>query len=232
MRRPRTSRNSICSIGAATRSTASSAPTLARIRVPFGQRLSPWPTWRSRRKPAFSKIAVSMFARRSASPAVMPPIPAPTMRTLVIAHTLRGFGGGSEHGLRRADGFCFFAREAARDDLRDAVAAHRDAVQDVGGFHRSLLVRDHDELSSVRVPAQQRDEAADVRVVERGLDLVEQIERTGPSEEQREEERDGSECLLAARQERQALHLLAGRPQLDLDAGLALLVLGVGQAQA
>ena len=33
-------------------------------------------------------------------------------------------------------------RQAARDDLRDAVAAHRDAVEDVGGLHRPLLVRD------------------------------------------------------------------------------------------
>src|SRR5439155_559995 len=51
-------------------------------------------------------------------------------------------------------------------------------------------------------------------------------------EEKGEEERDRAERLLAARQERQPLHLLAGGPQLDLDAGLALLVLRVGQAQA
>src|SRR5438067_3252771 len=134
--------------------------------------------------------------------------------------------------LRRADRFGFFARQPPRVVLRDAVAAHRDPVQDVGGLHRALLLRDHDELRTVRVPAQQRDEAAAVRVVERSLDLVEQIERTGPGEEQGEEERDRAERLLAARQERQPLHLLARGPQLDLDAGLALLVLRVGQAQA
>src|SRR5947208_2342022 len=92
-------------------------------------------------------------------------------------------------------------------------------------------MRDHDELRASRVLAQQRDEAADVRVVERRLHLVEEVERTGPRKEQREEERDRAERLLAAREKRQPLHPLARRPQLDLDPRLALLVLGVRQAQ-
>src|SRR5579859_4840554 len=117
--------------------------------------------------------------------------------------------------LRSADGFGFVARQAARDDLRDAVAAHRDAVEHVGGFHRALLVCDDHELRAVRVLPQQRDEAPDVRVVECRLDLVQQIERARPREEERKEERDRAERLLAARQERQPLHTLAGRAQLD-----------------
>ena len=40
-------------------------------------------------------------------------------------------------------------REPARDDLRDAVAGHRDAVEAVGGLHRALLVGDDDELRAV-----------------------------------------------------------------------------------
>ena len=48
------------------------------------------------------------------------------------------------------------------------------------------------------VAAQQLDEAADVRVVERGLDLVQEVERVRPREEEREQERDRSERLLAA----------------------------------
>jgi hypothetical protein len=87
---------------------------------------------------------------------------------------------------------------AARDDLRDAVGAHRHAVEDVRGLHRPLLVRDDDELRAVGVAAEQLDEAADVRVVERGLDLVEEVERARPREEEREEERDRAERLLAA----------------------------------
>src|SRR5438132_11873115 len=93
-------------------------------------------------------------------------------------------------------------------------------------------MRDHDELRALAVLPQQRDEAADVRVVERRLDLVEQIERTRAREEEREEERDRAERLLAAGEKRQPLHLLAGRPQLDLDARLLLLVVGLRDAQA
>src|SRR5581483_452097 len=71
---------------------------------------------------------------------------------------------------------------------------------------------------------------ADVRVVERGLDLVEQVERARPGEEEREQERDRAERLLAAREEREPRDALAGRAQLDLDAGLPVLV-RLGQAQ-
>ena len=80
----------------------------------------------------------------------------------------RGLGRGGDR---------LFARKPARDDLRDAVGAHRDAVEHVGRLHRPLLVRDHDELRAVGVAPKQLDEAADVRVVERGLDLVEEVER-------------------------------------------------------
>ena len=59
-------------------------------------------------------------------------------------------------------------------------------------------MRDHDELRPIRVAAQQLDEAADVRVVERRLDLVQEIERARPGEEQREEEGDRPQRLLAA----------------------------------
>src|SRR5581483_6182991 len=129
------------------------------------------------------------------------------------------------------DGGSLPPRQPPRDDLRHAVAAHRDAVEDVGGLHRALLMRDHDELGAAGEAAEKLDEAADVRVVERGLDLVEQVERAGPGEEQREQERDRAERLLAAGEEREAGHALAGRPELDLDPRLAA-VLELGQAQA
>jgi hypothetical protein len=45
------------------------------------------------------------------------------------------------------------ARQPPRDDLRDAVVAHRDAVEDVRRFHRPLLVGDDDELRPLRVAA-------------------------------------------------------------------------------
>src|SRR4029079_12442138 len=97
--------------------------------------------------------------------------------------------------------------------------------EDVRGLHRLLLVRDDDELRLLRVAAEQRDEAADVRVVERGLDLVQEVERMRTGEEEREQERDRAESLLAAREERQPRDLLAGRAELDLDALLGVLVL-------
>src|SRR4051794_28693867 len=140
----------------------------------------------------------------------------PARMRSVSSPTLLSTGAWSQwssESLRSGDGFCLFPRQAPRDDLRDAVAAHRDAVQHVGGFHRALLVRDHDELRAIRVLPQERDEAADVRVVERRLDLVEQIERTRARQEEREQERDRAERLLAAGKQREPLHLLARRTQ-------------------
>jgi hypothetical protein len=62
-------------------------------------------------------------------------------------------------------------------------------------------VGDHHELRALGVPAQELHEAADVGVVQRRLDLVEEVERTGPREKEREQERDGAERLLAAREQ-------------------------------
>src|SRR5215207_1932436 len=113
-------------------------------------------------------------------------------------------------------------RQAARDHLRDAVAGHRDAVEAVGGLHRALLVRDDDELRAVGEAAQQRQEAVDVEVVERRLDLVENVERARPGEEDREQEGERGHRLLAARQQRQPLRRLARGRDLDLDAHAVL----------
>ena len=106
-------------------------------------------------------------------------------------------GGGGERPL-------VLARDAARNDLRDAFLPHRHAVQRVGRLHRALLVRDDDELRAVGIGAEEGDEAADVRIVEGGLDLVQEVERARPGEEEREQERDRAEGPLAAGEERQA----------------------------
>jgi len=93
-------------------------------------------------------------------------------------------------------------------------------------------VGDHYELRTVGIAAQQRQEAVEVEVVQRGLDLVEKVERTGPRQEHGEQEGQRRHRLLAARQERQALAGLAGGGDLDLDAEelllLARLELGLG----
>jgi len=83
-------------------------------------------------------------------------------------------------------------------------------------------VRDHDELRSIGVVPQQLDEAADVRVVERCLDLVEKVERARPGEEQREEERDRAERLLAAGEsDSRCTFLPAGRSSTSMPGWLS-----------
>ena len=59
--------------------------------------------------------------------------------------------------------------------------------------------------------AQDLQETVDVEVVERGLDLVEDVERARPGEEDGEQERERGHRLLAAGEQRQALGRLARR---------------------
>src|SRR5437773_11709146 len=83
---------------------------------------------------------------------------------------------------------------------------------------------DDDELGAVRETAQELDEAADIGVVERSFDLVEQIERARSREEESEQERDCAECLLAAGEEREAGDALASGLKLNLDPWLLALL--------
>src|SRR5215470_18431383 len=88
-----------------------------------------------------------------------------------------------------------------RDDLRDARLLHGDAVQHAGALHGALVVGDEDELRAFAHLADHLTEAADVGVVERRIDLVEDAERCRVDEEEREDETDGNQGLLAARQQ-------------------------------
>src|SRR4029079_2525371 len=69
-----------------------------------------------------------------------------------------------------------------------------------------------------RVETQQFDEPSDVRVVERGLDLVEKVEGARPREEEREQEGDRAERLLAPGEKREPLHAPPGGAKLHLHA--------------
>src|SRR5215218_2465245 len=109
-------------------------------------------------------------------------------------------------------------RQAAGYHLRHAVARHGDPVEAVRRLHGALLVGDHDELRAVGEAAQDAEEAVDVEVVERGLDLVEDVERARPGEEDREQERERGQRLLTAGQQRQPLGRFAGGSDLDLHA--------------
>src|SRR3546814_3930864 len=79
------------------------------------------------------------------------------------------------------------------------------------------------------------DLAADVGLVERRVDLVEQAERRRVELEDREHQRHGGHRLLAAREQRNVRHALAGRPRHDRDAGVEQVLAGefeVGMAAA
>ena len=93
------------------------------------------------------------------------------------------------------------APEVDRHQLRDARLLHRHAVQPVGDLHRAPVVGDDDELRAVGHLAHQLVEAADVGLVERRVDLVEDAERRRLDQEDREQQRDRGERLLAARQQ-------------------------------
>ena len=98
-----------------------------------------------------------------------------------------------------------------------APSCMRDAVEDVGGVHRPLLVGDDHELGAVGEAADELQEAVDVGVVERRLDLVEDVEGRGPGEEDAEDEGERDQRLLAAGEQREPPRRLAGRRHLDLD---------------
>src|SRR5204862_110335 len=99
------------------------------------------------------------------------------------------------------------------------VAAHGDSIQDVGDLHRALLVRDQQDLRMLRESLDESQEPVQVDVVEGRLDLVQEVERTRPRAEDREEERQRREGPLAPREERYALYPLPPRPCFQLDAG-------------
>ena len=76
---------------------------------------------------------------------------------------------------------------------------------------------DDDELGAVGEAPDQLQEAVDVGVVERGLDLVEDVEGAGSGEEDGEDEGERDQRLLAAGEQRELAGRLAGRRDLDLD---------------
>src|SRR5689334_15662170 len=62
------------------------------------------------------------------------------------------------------------------NQLRNAGLFHRHAIQAIGNLHGLAIVGDDDELGVALHAAQHLDESADVRVIERGVDFVEQTE--------------------------------------------------------
>ena len=73
-------------------------------------------------------------------------------------------------------------------------------------------------------------EALDIVVVERRVDLVEHADRRRVGQEHREDQRHRRQRLLAARQQRHGLRLLAGRAGEDFEPGFQRIV-GFDQLQ-
>jgi hypothetical protein len=105
------------------------------------------------------------------------------------------------------------------------------SVEPIGNLHRLAVVGDENELGVRLHRPQHLHEAADVGIVERRVDLVEQAERARLVLEESEHQGDGGERLLAARQQLDALQPLARRLGDDLDAALERIAL-VEQRQA
>ena len=77
---------------------------------------------------------------------------------------------------------------------------------------------DDDQLGVLAELGDEPEEAVQVDVVERGLDLVHHVERRRPAAEHGEQERQRGQAALATGQQRQLLDVLAARLGLDLDA--------------
>ena len=95
-------------------------------------------------------------------------------------------------------------------------------------LHGALVVGDDDEVRHIEERRERVAEALDIRLVERGVDLVEDAEGRRLRLEDRHEERDRGHRLLAARKLADDARLLARRLRADLDArvepvGLAVL---------
>jgi len=85
--------------------------------------------------------------------------------------------------------------------------------------HRHRIVGD-DHVAGVGLPGHPVEkvaEALDIGIVERRVDLVENADRRRIGEEQSEDERDGGQRLLAARQQGQGRQALARRLRHDLE---------------
>src|SRR5262245_51308913 len=91
-------------------------------------------------------------------------------------HPTPGRDDGSGSG-RFSDRLVLTVPQPLADDGGDSVIAHGGAIEGVRDLHGPLLVRDDDELTRLAEFLQDREQAPEVDVVERGLDLVEYVER-------------------------------------------------------
>src|SRR5258707_14283001 len=85
-------------------------------------------------------------------------------------------GGGSRF-LLKIGRFRFFPADA--DELGDSGLLHSDSIEHAAHLHGLTVVRNDDELRLAAHLADQAGEAADVGLIERGVDFVKDTERAG-----------------------------------------------------
>ena len=84
------------------------------------------------------------------------------------------------------------------NDFGDARFLHGHAIKALGRLHGVFVMRDDDELSLWAQLGQQPGEAADIGIVERCVDLVQDAHGTGTVTEDRDQQRQGGQRLLAS----------------------------------
>src|SRR5579863_614533 len=89
-------------------------------------------------------------------------------------------------------------RELRRDDRAYSGLFGRNAVQTVRTLHRFLIVRDDEHLRLCRELAHHLAETLDVRVVESGVYLVEEVERRGLDLDKRKDQGRRGHCAFPA----------------------------------
>ena len=103
-------------------------------------------------------------------------------------------------------------------NFRDALLLHCHAVEHIRGLHRAAPVGDDDELRFAAEPVQIRCKSFHVPVVQRRVNFIEHAKRRRPHLQNREIQRNGHKCLLAAGKKRDGLELLSGGLDLDFNA--------------
>ena len=115
------------------------------------------------------------------------------------------------------------------DEAGDAGFAHGNADQLVAGLHGAFAVGDDDELGLSRHFAQKRAQAADVGVIQRGIDFVQEAEWRRVQAEEREDERERGQGFFAAGEDAQVFDFFARRAHGDGDARFQDVAFGPGE---
>jgi len=107
--------------------------------------------------------------------------------------------------------------EPHADSFGDARFLHRDSVQRRRGRHGLFAVSHDHELRPTEKTLQHIDKATDVRLVEWSVNFVKHAKRAGTKLENRHQQRNGRQSLLATTQQRIVKLGLTRRSRDDLN---------------